>query len=175
MGRLKRIRAVKPLLEALKDEEEYVREAAVWALGEIGHKTAVEPLMLAVNDRDRYVREGAVAALGKIKDPGVVQPLVRALQDHDESMRRAAEEALGRLGRIALPDLVTLLGAEDWDIRWRVTHIMGQTKDSSVLDALCRALKDENTYVREGAVAALGRHQRSKGDRPSDRGIGRSE
>ena len=80
--------------------------------GEIGHKTAVEPLIRAVTDGDRYVREGAVAALGKIKDPRVVQPLILALQDHDESMRRAAEEALGSLGRIALPALVTLLGAE---------------------------------------------------------------
>ena len=35
LGKLRRSRAVKPLIEALKDEDEYVREGAAWALGEI--------------------------------------------------------------------------------------------------------------------------------------------
>src|SRR5208337_4658211 len=154
LGRLKRARAVKPLIEALKDEDEYVREGAVWALGEIGHKMAVEPLIEALKDPDRYVREGAISALGKIKDKGAVKPLIGALKDRDESVRRAAEAALGSLGEMVLSDLVGLLGDDDWDVRWRVTHIMGEIRDCSVFNALCGALKDENKYVREGAVAA---------------------
>ena len=43
LGRLKRIGAVKRLLEALKDEEEYVREAAAWARARLATKRQWSP------------------------------------------------------------------------------------------------------------------------------------
>ncbi|MCG2790777.1 MAG: HEAT repeat domain-containing protein [Actinomycetia bacterium] len=60
-------RAVEPLIEALKDENCYVRSHAVRDLGKIGDARAVEPLIKALEDEDSDVRETASEALKKIK------------------------------------------------------------------------------------------------------------
>ncbi len=57
-------RAVEPLIQALKDNNSYVRCCAALALGEIKDKRAVEPLILALKDNNSYVREDAALALG---------------------------------------------------------------------------------------------------------------
>lgn len=59
------VRAVDPLIQALKDEDDDVREAAADALGDIGDGRAVEPLTQALNDKD--VCEAAKYALEKIR------------------------------------------------------------------------------------------------------------
>ena len=58
--------AVEPLIEALKDSNWKVREAAAWALGEIKNTRAVEPLIQALKDSDKGVREAAAWALRTI-------------------------------------------------------------------------------------------------------------
>ena len=58
--------AVEPLINALGDEVEYVREGAASALGEIGDARAVEPLIEALGDEDYNAREAAKEALKKL-------------------------------------------------------------------------------------------------------------
>jgi HEAT repeat protein len=55
--------AMEPLIAALKDENEYVREAAAEALGKIGDPRAVEPLIDALQDKEWFVRRTAAEAL----------------------------------------------------------------------------------------------------------------
>ena len=94
-------RAVEPLIAALKDENEYVRQAAAEVLGKIGDARAVEPLIAALKDESFSVRAAAARALGEIKDPRAVEPLIAALKDESFSVRRAAAEALVSLHRNA--------------------------------------------------------------------------
>ena len=63
LGEIRDGKAVQQLLQILNDENEYVREAAPWALGKIG-RPAVDSLIQALENEDCYVREGAVSALG---------------------------------------------------------------------------------------------------------------
>ena len=68
LGEIKDARAVKPLIQALlEDENKFVREHAARALGDIGDSRAVEPLIKALKDEDSVVRKAAKNALKEIK------------------------------------------------------------------------------------------------------------
>jgi HEAT repeat protein len=66
--------AVEPLLAALKDKDEQVREGAAGALGRIGHPSVVEPLLAALSDKSSTVRRAVAEGLvsmyrsGKLND-----------------------------------------------------------------------------------------------------------
>jgi HEAT repeat protein len=120
LGRIGDVRAVGPLIAALRDENEvrHVRKAAVEALGRIGDARAVAPLAAALKDGESWQRKAASQALGRIGDARAVEPLLAALGDYWD-VRKAAAEALvaiyrsGKLG----PEERTLLLAQRSVIR----------------------------------------------------------
>ncbi len=69
------------------------REAAVAALGAIGHEAGLDAVLGGMEDRPP-VRRRAVLALSAFEGPGVETALRRALEDRDRQVRQAAE-ALG--------------------------------------------------------------------------------
>jgi HEAT repeat protein len=84
LGKIGNKRAIEPLIETLKDEEEedIVREYAVYALEKIG-----EPAV-------RYL----LAALKELKDPEAIIPLTAALHYNRQEVRDAAHEAVINFG-----------------------------------------------------------------------------
>ena len=58
LGNIKSETAVKPLINALEDEDSYVSRGVAEALGNIKSDTAVKPLIIALEDEDSDVREG---------------------------------------------------------------------------------------------------------------------
>jgi hypothetical protein len=87
-------RAVEPLIETLKDENEFVREGVASALGQTGDARVVAPLIEALKDESEFVREQAAYALGHTGDARALAPLTEALKDEHERVRIAAERAL---------------------------------------------------------------------------------
>jgi HEAT repeat protein len=71
------------LIDALCDEDVYVRRKAVRALGQVGDAIAVPALREALRDNDRDVRIGACYALGQIGDVAAVPNLVPFHDDFD--------------------------------------------------------------------------------------------
>jgi HEAT repeat protein len=69
-------RAHEPLLESLRNGDEYVRWRAVTALDLIGDRRAVEALIPALKDGDARVQEETAAVLAKIGDTRAVKPLI---------------------------------------------------------------------------------------------------
>ena len=67
--------AVRPLIAALKDNDEDVRRTAAEALGKLGDTQAVQPLIAALRDDNEYIRMAAAEALGKLGDTQAVPPL----------------------------------------------------------------------------------------------------
>ena len=66
LGRIGDIRAVEPLIEALKDEDKEVRMEAADALGLIGDTRAIDPLQQLLED-ESGVRNHAANAIKKIR------------------------------------------------------------------------------------------------------------
>jgi HEAT repeat protein len=87
--------AIGPLIAALGDSDEVVREAAAGALSSFG-KDAVGPLTDALKHKEAAVRRGAADALGGIgpKAKAAGAALCDALQDKDADVRKAVAEAL---------------------------------------------------------------------------------
>ena len=90
--------AIPHLLIALKDNDKYVRWAAVGALGLVRDPHLLEPLLELLNDTDPMVRLSTAIAVGWAKDPRTIDALTSALQDEDEDVRKAAAEALREMG-----------------------------------------------------------------------------
>ena len=177
LGEIGDARAIEPLIDALKDESEYVRSAAAEALDKLGWQPdteerkaaywaakqewdkcveigapAVEPLIIAL--KDWRVREAAAEALGKIGAPAV-EPLIDALRDKSEDVRKAAAEALGEIGDVrAVEPLIAALKDKDDDVREAAAEALVKIGAPAV-EPLIDALKDKNWRVRGTAAWAL--------------------
>jgi len=109
LGRLGDVRAVKPLLEALGDDNATIIEA----LGNLGDSSAVEPLIAALA-RGRSSSAAAARALAQLGDLRAIEPLVAALRKGVI----AAGGALAKLGGAqAVGPLIEALGDGHWEVR----------------------------------------------------------
>jgi len=75
-------------------EDVLCREAAVAALGALGHPESLTVVLEALKDRPA-VRRRAVLALAAFEGPEVETALHRALTDRDWQVRQAAEDLIG--------------------------------------------------------------------------------
>ena len=66
---------MKYLVDALKDESEYARRAAVEVLNELGDEDSVKDLLAAIKDDDWWVRSRAGDALAEIGGTRVLQTI----------------------------------------------------------------------------------------------------
>jgi len=94
-------RAVDPLIQALQDEDSYIREAAAEALGDIGDTRAIDPLIEFLKDDDSGVRTEAAISLVKLGRTEYFDLIIQALQDYDSLVRLRAASELGDIGRSA--------------------------------------------------------------------------
>lgn len=155
------------LLPCLKDEKWRVREQAAKTLGLLKDAQAVSALMLVCRDRDGAVKSAAAEALGRIGDPKAVPTLIKLFKDNSKIVRETAGTALVQIGDESIPALLETLNDPHFVIRCHGIRALGGmttdyqigrawTKDPRVVDALIKALKDEDRAVREDATMALG-------------------
>ena len=149
LGSLKPTDAVRPLLDALKDTDEYVRIYAIRALGNfdlLGNEAIAEHLQPFLRDDDRQIRELAVETLGKLKAKQAVGELKRLLQEDRSDIRSKAATALGNIGeKTALPALRAAL--KDKLIEKEVILALGFLGDSAVVTDLRKILHNGNPYA----------------------------
>ena len=104
LGRLRDIRAVEPLIEALEDSNRIVRKNATWALEQLKAKRAFKALVKAMGDEYPPVRENAACALGTIGMSRAIKPLTTAMSDESRMVRLAAIDSLASIaGRLKTP------------------------------------------------------------------------
>ena len=96
LGQTGDARAVPPLVTTLGDDNQRLRQAAAYALFDIG-APAVDPLVAALSDKNMEKRTAAADVLGQIGEPAL-QPLVVALTGKWPFMRELAPRALGQIG-----------------------------------------------------------------------------
>lgn len=94
--------AVPPLIAALSDENDHVREEAAEALGMIGDERAIDPLIGALNDPQRGVRLRAIKALeifGERAEPALRQALGTGKAPISALVREILDTISARKGR----------------------------------------------------------------------------
>ena len=157
-------RAVPLLVELVKHPAEGVREAALYALAEIGGREITRPAIPALRDESAPVRMAAAKVIGLGGDPAGAALLVRRLeQEEDEGVLSELLIAVGRLGS---PDALTVLArhAEPGGLlRRRTIHLraaaiagMGHLHSPEARALLELYSHDKEPTVQRAAEAALG-------------------
>ncbi len=161
------ISTVPKLIPCLKDDRWRVRQQAGKTLGLLKEPEAVQPLMIACRDRDGAVKSAAAEALGRVGDSRAVPALIKLFKDTSKIVRETAGTALVYIGEAAIPALLETLNDPHFVVRCHGVRALGGmttdyqmgrawTRDARVVEALIRALKDEDRAVREDATIALG-------------------
>jgi HEAT repeat protein len=136
-----------------------LREAAIWALGEVGGPAAERRLRAAVADPDVRVRRTAIEKLGALKVQLAVPDLIRVLQDPrgDAGVRVAAASALGAIGdgRAMAPLLAALKDGNVY-IRAEAEKSLALLKASPASRETATLLRDPAPRVRAEAAQKLG-------------------
>jgi HEAT repeat protein len=132
---------VRGLTTLTSDAEPSVREAAVFALGQIADPAVKGILIKLLSDKAAYVRASAAFALGMLADKSAVQALSDALEDSESSVRGAAAAALGLLhDEAAVDELIDLLNDDSFDVRYDAVWALGQIGDPDAAEHLRAAL-----------------------------------
>jgi HEAT repeat protein len=152
-----------------QDPSPKVREAAVFALGEIAResiKAAGDPQLAplfvkSLKDDAWPVRRSAAFALGCLGQDCVAaqEPLEAALRDSYPEVRQNAAWALGRIGQPAIPKLREALRDTDPFVRRDAAQSLYQVAEPEpirvALDEFLNLCRDDNSEVRRATVTVL--------------------
>lgn len=154
-------RALKPLLEALDDDNWAVQYTAIGALRSIPdpQHLVVEPLINALSHTDSKIRYQAARALGDRGDSRAVKPLIRSLEDKDSAVRSFSATSLGQLRDVrAVEPLAKRLNDPDDFVRAYVALALGALRDTRAVDPLLYQLEHGPRYdLRFRAAEELGK------------------
>ncbi len=169
------------LLTAFFDVDPRVRLEVAEALGKIRDPTAVDTLVHGLDDDNADVRMNTIWALGQMNDKNVIPYILPLLTSVDQGTRSRTAEALEnldgvpvnppdkayyciaknkwneipQLGDAAILPLVQAINDNYYLIRMQATRTLGKFKGPVVVDALRKALFDEEECVSIEAVEAL--------------------
>ncbi|MEZ0318719.1 MAG: M1 family metallopeptidase [Pyrobaculum sp.] len=154
--------AVEKLVESFRSvRHPRVRRAIVEALGASKRREVAEFLDKVLHDVEEsyYVRAEAARALGKVKWEFAEHSLKKALEypSHVDVVKRGALEGLAELGTDEALKIVLKHAEEGMPTPVRATAVASLAKfgpRKEVLDALKKALRDDNFRVRYAAVTA---------------------
>jgi len=154
---------VPPIMAALKDREERVRETAAFAMAGIGTEESTDALLKAVNDPSSRVR--GMAAWGLVQNTRKKSwqrpfKFFKALKHEDEWVRAQAAEALGfNEDPRAVEELGKALDDPAEQVREWTAQALGRIVcGREFTPHLLKALKDPSYRVRAAALQAFGKH-----------------
>ncbi|MBC7314866.1 MAG: HEAT repeat domain-containing protein, partial [Chloroflexi bacterium] len=157
LGEIKDPRAIPALVEALKDWELNVQEAAAKALSVFGEQVLPDVLPL-LKAEDWHARQGAVMALGYSGLEQATQILLPIFRnDPERNVRNAAMEALKRLQAASVEAFIAMLYDPDTETRQKAISALGDMRDRRAEEPLLSLLWDEDQAIRMAAFGALQR------------------
>ncbi len=141
----------------LKDTELDVQNLAVEILCKAKHPETIHHLVDVLKDESEFARRSAVEVLNEVGDERSVKFLLERIKDDDWWVRSRTADALGKIGGPRVIDAaLAMVGDRDEEIRRTVIEILNQTKDERAAKHLIGATKDDDWWVSERAVDALG-------------------
>lgn len=151
--------ALNPLLSAVEDSEQVVREAVVQALASLG-EVSLPHLTRLASHPDKYIRRTAIWGLGKLGPiaESSISKLCMALRDEDSRSATAAAQALANLGHrasSAVPALIEAMRGTNIVLCRMASKALSQI-GSAALPQLISHLSHPDLFVRGEAAVALG-------------------
>jgi cyclophilin family peptidyl-prolyl cis-trans isomerase len=185
MGRIQSSDYVGPLTDVVRGENDTLRVAALFALGQMGLAEGAEVPDVATHvcldmleDPNVDVVAAAVEALGKIAAKGIGASIVPLLHHESPRARAEAAHALFRLRFVpvwrgeadeppalsppAVSGLIDALDDDDAAVRRAAAHAFSRYGQPEAAPALVNRLEDDDEWVRLWALRALGKSGRSE-------------
>jgi hypothetical protein len=148
-------KAIKPLIQALEDNDTEVIQKSMDALTKFG-KVAGDLLLEALKNPNGAVRWRTIEILGQIGDDRAIGPICRALkEDKSYYVRCTAIEILQKYGITAIGSITEATKDQDWNVRWKAIKALESIGDSSSIEPLSLCKYDESRFVREAALKAI--------------------
>lgn len=119
---------VNSLIEALKDNNWWVRENSARILGGMKSRQAVSPLTNLLEDKDWRVRRAAADALGNIGVEDPVDELAELLKDKERAVNKTAAQALIRIGKVSVAPLISMLKHENIHTRQSAATVLSAVR-----------------------------------------------
>ena len=187
LGDIKDPRGATALISLLRSRDDYVRQDAIGALGELRAQAAVPTLVeLALDDKSPpAVNRRAIVALGDIGDPRAVPTLLKAMfkQRGNAVFASEASFSLFQIGKPAADALTAVLEGKDRDLAaWarandvvdavvlvRAAESLGDFRATSAEPALVKQLSyktsapEQTLYARMAAASTLGKMRSAAG------------
>ncbi|KAM3091174.1 HEAT repeat domain-containing protein [Phormidesmis sp. 146-12] len=154
-------RVVPQLLNALKDEEEFIRGLAVLALSKVGTSSAIEGVLQALQALDDPdVSEVAAELLIQLANESALPGLLQILENEwlDSDLRVRAAKALMTIGvEDAIEGLLQALQDRNFEVSCAVADILkAARKEERASRELLEKIKDGDYYVRSQSTISLG-------------------
>ena len=151
--------ALPALSRVLEDDDAKAREAAAYAVGQIG-PDALPILSAMLDHHDKYVRRNAVRAMGKLGPLArpALSDLCRTLKDTDPRTASGAAQALGNMGREAgeaVPHLAEAMRGANIVLCRMAAKALSEI-GSPALATLIVHLQHSDPFVRGESALALG-------------------
>lgn len=151
-------------IEALKDEDPYMRCLAAFTLGKLRDERALPALIEALKDEKSSVRRNAALALGELRDQTAIDPLIEALKKEPwefsyrpGSVREGIGLALLEIGKVHVDPFIKRLEKGYGEVRITIIGVLAELKTKRVVEPIIPLLKDYSKGVRNAAAYALGK------------------
>jgi len=140
----------------LTQKNEYIQEAAVNAIAELGSKEDMSIVIEMLKDENEYVQEAAVNAIAELGSKEDMSIVIEMLKDENEYIQEAAVNAFPKLVRREdMPIVIEMLKDENEYIQEAAVNAFPKLVRKGDLPIVKEMLKDEREHVRKAAVKAI--------------------
>lgn len=145
------------LRQQLNDTNPEVRNAAVWAMWELGAKEAIPDIIKLLQDNDPVIRQSATIVLSNFVAKEAIPDITKLLQDNEFRVRLEAVSALGNIrAKESIPEMTKLLQDDNPLVRYDAVWALSKLYAKEAIPGITRLLKDTDIKIRYAAVYALG-------------------
>jgi len=149
------------LIEGIKDPDIHIRQSALQATIHISRKKGIDVVRLVstlMNSENVNVRRAAAQIIGQVNVTNMLEKVFGYLQDNDWWVREMVANSLAKLkdDRV-FPAVVDLLSHPDPSLRRYAVDILISIGNRKAVMPIIQLLKDQDWWVRERAVVALGK------------------
>jgi HEAT repeat protein len=149
---------VRRLEAGLYDEDAYIRENTVEALGHLADPSLASALVAStLHDASWTIRMATMRALAEMGDASVIPHILPLLKDDRAAVREVAAEVLGQFARPeALPGLQEALKDESPFVRYTAVRSIAHIGDAAAVPAVLALLESDDNELKLQAIKALG-------------------
>lgn len=155
LAKIKSTKAVDPLIKALDEDDQYIREGAVYALGKIGTNRATNILVDLLEDDNVNVRRTANSMLRSLRPDMKVDLLLGSIEDDFLYHSETAVNELSALGETVVDELhEEIIGKNDYK-RWQILRILGRIKSGKSVNLFLETINDKDENIRNECAVGL--------------------